>query len=158
MPPGIRDFPFFLSALKNILRSHGKAYDLIHTLRHDAMVSIAHNMATFAPCQRWNPFDRLLSRFAQFFYNHSLLDAFLTGRLKIKFPFVRSIEMDVPIKEKLDFFGVNYYTRIHLRFNPLRKMGVELKYKDVERQGVSDMGWEIHPHGMERVLKEVSKT
>jgi beta-glucosidase len=36
-------------------------------------------------------------------------------------------------------------------------MGVELKHKDVERQGVTDMGWEIHPHGMERVLREVSK-
>jgi beta-glucosidase len=157
MPPGIQDFHSFLKALKNILCSHEKAYDLIHSVTKDAMVSIAHNMATFAPCQRWNPFDRLLSRFVQYFYNHSLLDAFLTGRLKIKIPFVKSIEMDVPIKGKLDFFGVNYYTRIHLRFNPLRKMGVELKYKDVERQGVTDMGWEIHPHGLERVLREVSK-
>ncbi len=157
MPPGIRDFPFFLSALKNILTSHGKAYDLIHTLRHDAMVSVAHNMAVFAPYQKWNPFDRLLSRFAQYFYNHSLLDAFHTGRLRIKFPFVNSIEMDVPLKGKLDFFGVNYYTRIHLRFNPFRKMGVEWKYKDAEEQGFTDMGWEIHPHGMERVLKEVSR-
>ena len=157
MPPGIQQFPSFLKALKNILCSHEKAYNLIHSVTKDARVSIAHNMATFAPCQKWNPFDRLLSRFAQFFYNHSLLDAFLTGRLKIKFPFVKSIEMDVPIKGKLDFFGVNYYTRIHLRLNPLRKMGVELKHKNVEKQGVSDMGWEIHPHGMERVLRAVSK-
>jgi len=157
MPPGIQNFQSFLKALEHLLRSHQEAYDLLHSIRGDAMVSIAHNMATFAPCQKWNPFDRLLSRFAQFFYNRSLLDAFLTGRLKIKFPFVRSIEMDIPIKGKLDFFGVNYYTRIHLRFNPLRKMGVELKHKDVERQGVSDMGWEIHPHGLERVLREVSK-
>jgi beta-glucosidase len=157
MPPGIRDFPSFLKALKNILCFHGKAYDLIHALRHDAMVSVAHNMAVFAPYQKWNPFDRLLSRFAQHFYNHSLLDVFLTGQLRIKFPFWKSIEMDLPMKGKLDFFGVNYYTRIHLRFNPFRKMGVEWKYKDEERQGITDMGWEVHPHGMERVLRDVSK-
>jgi beta-glucosidase len=157
MPPGIQDFSSFLKALKNILYSHQKAYDLIHSITNDAMVSIAHNMATFAPSQRWSPFDRLLTHFAQYFYNHSLLDAFLTGRLRIRFPFVKSIEMDVPLKGKLDFFGVNYYTRIHLKFNPFHKMGVELKYKDEESHGFTDMGWEIHPHGMERVLREVSK-
>ena len=157
MPPGIKDFPSFLKALRNILSSHEKAYDLIHSIKSDAMVSVAHNMAAFAPSQRWSPFDRLLSRFAQHFYNRSLLDAFLTGRLRIKFPFVKSIRIDVPLARKLDFFGVNYYTRIHLRFNPFRKMGVEWKYKDAEKHGFTDMGWEIHPHGMERVLKEVTK-
>ena len=80
-----------------------------------------------------------------------------TGRLRMKLPFVKLIEMDVPLKRKLDFFGVNYYTRIHLKFNPFRKMGVEWKYKDAENHGFTDMGWEVHPHGMERVLREVSK-
>jgi beta-glucosidase len=65
--------------------------------------------------------------------------------------------MDLPIRNKLDFFGVNYYTRVHIRFNPLRKMGVELKYKDMERHGFTDTGWEIHPHGLERVLRYASK-
>jgi beta-glucosidase len=157
MPPGIQDFSSFLKALKNILCSHEKGYDLIHSITNDSMVSLAHNMATFAPCQSWSPFDRVLTRFAQYFYNQSLLDAFRTGRLRIRFPFVKSIEMDVPLEGKLDFFGVNYYTRIHLKFNPFRKMGVELKYKDAEEQGLTDTGWEIHPHGMERVLREVSK-
>jgi beta-glucosidase len=157
MPPGIRNTSYAIQALRNILIAHQEAYDLIHTELREAQVSVAHNMAVFAPCRAWNPLDRFLSGIAKHFYNHSLLDAFLTGHLRIRFPFIRAIEMDLPIRNKLDFFGVNYYTRVHIRFNPLQKMGVELKYKDMERHGFTDTGWEIHPHGLERVLRYASK-
>jgi len=157
MQTGIRNTSYDIRALRNILIAQQEAYDLIHTERREAQVGIAHNMAVFAPCQFWNPLDRFLSGIAKHFYNHSLLDAFLTGHLRIRFPFIRAIEMDLPIRNKLDFFGVNYYTRVHIRFNPLQKMGVELKYKDMERHGFTDTGWEIHPHGLERILRYASK-
>jgi beta-glucosidase len=157
MPPGIRDVSLAIKALKNILTCHAMAYDRIHEKNPQAMVSVAHNMAALAPWRRWNPFDRLLSRVAKYFYNHSLLDAFLTGRLVIKFPFKNEIEMAVPIKDKLDFFGVNYYTRIHIRFNPFKKMGVELRHRDIDGHGLTDMGWEIHPYGLEKVLRYASR-
>jgi beta-glucosidase len=114
-------------------------------------------MAVFAPCRSWSPFDRFLSRAATFFYNHSLVDAFLTGWLRVRFPFSRPVEVEVPIQGKLDFFGVNYYTRIHIRFNPFRKMGVELRYKDTEGHGFTDLGWEVHPSGLERMLRYASR-
>lgn len=157
MPPGIRDTQLALKALKNILICHGMAYDIIHSKTQNAMVSIAHNMAAFAPWKRWNPLDRLLVKIAKYFYNHSLLDAFLKGNLHIKFPFTREINIPVPIKGKLDFFGVNYYTRVHIRFNPLKKMTVELRHRDIDGYGLTDMGWEIHPHGLAKVLRYASK-
>jgi beta-glucosidase len=157
MPPGIRDPFSYAEALGNVLSAHGKAYDLIHSSTPDAWVSVTHNMASFAPYQRWNLLDRFLSKLAQSYYNRSLLEAFMTGRLKIRFPILKKIEMDIPIKGKLDFLGVNYYTRIHLRFNPFQPMGLELKYEDRDGHGLTDMGWEIHPHGMERVLQEATK-
>ncbi len=156
-PPGIKDVSLGVKALKNILTSHGKAYDIIHSHIPDAKVSVAHNMAALAPWRIWNPLDSLLSRIAKHFYNHSLIDAFLTGTLHIKFPFKKAIEIVVPIKDKLDFFGVNYYTRIHMRFNPFKKMGVELRHRDIDGYGLTDMGWEIHPHGLEKVLRYASK-
>lgn len=156
-PPAIRDVSLGVKALLNILRSHGEAYDIIHSKFPDAQVSIAHNMAAFAPWKSWNPMDKLLARVAKYFYNHSLLDAFLNGTLSIKFPFKKAIEIAVPIQGKLDFFGVNYYTRIHLRFNPFKKMGIEMRHSDIEGQGLTDMGWEIHPRGLERVLRYASK-
>lgn len=157
MPPGIKDSSLAIKALKNILTCHGRAYDIIHSKIPDAMVSVAHNMAALAPWRQWNPLDRLLSRVAKFFYNHSLLNAFMTGRLSIMFPFKKVIEIEVPIKDKLDFFGVNYYTRVHMRFNPFKKMGVELRHRDIDGYGLTDMGWEVHPHGLQKVLRYASK-
>jgi len=157
MPPGVKDVSLAVKALKNILICHGKVYDMIHSADPHAMVSVAHNMAALAPWRRWNPMDRLLSGIAKYFYNHSLLDAFLTGRLYLKFPFRKPLEISVPIKDKLDFFGVNYYTRVHMRFNPFKKMGVELRHRDIDGYGLTDMGWEIHPYGLEKVLRYASK-
>lgn len=156
-PPAIRNPSLGVKALTNILESHGKTYDMIHSHIPDAMVSVAHNMAALAPWSRWNPLDKLLARLARHFYNRSLLDAFYSGKLRIKFPFRKEIEIAVPIKNKLDFFGVNYYTRIHMRFNPLKKMGAEMRHRDIDGYGLTDMGWEIHPRGLEKVLRYASR-
>lgn len=160
-PPGIRDVNLGLKALKNILVCHGAIYDYIHARANGTgvtpMVSVAHNMAALAPWHRWNPLDKLLARVAKYFYNHSLLDAFVTGKLRVKFPFKSEVAIEVPIKDKLDFFGVNYYTRIHIRFNPLKKMGVELRHRDIDGYGLTDMGWEVHPRGLEKVLRYASR-
>jgi len=157
MPPGFNNTVLATKALKNILVCHANAYHLIHDRLTDAMVSVAHNMAALAPWTWWNPLDRLLAKIAKYFYNRSLLDAFMTGVLRIKFPFRQSIGIPVPIREKIDFFGVNYYTRVHMRFNPFRKMGVELRHRDIDGYGLTDMGWEIHPQGLEKVLGYASK-
>jgi beta-glucosidase len=156
-PPGIRDASRGVRALTNILGAHSGAYDIIHSGHPEARVSVAHNMAALAPWSRWNPLDRLLVKVAKYFYNHSLLDAFLTGMLTIRFPFRKAMEIAVPIKNKLDFFGVNYYTRMHMRFNPLKKMGVEMRHRDIDGYGLTDMGWEIHPSGLAKVLRYASK-
>lgn len=156
-PPAIRDISLGVAALTNILRAHADTYDLIHSVCPGAEVSVAHNMAALAPWKSWNPMDKLLARIAGHFYNHSLLDAFKSGLLRLDFPFQEKLDIPVPIRGKLDFFGVNYYTRIHMRFNPFKKMGAEMRHLDIEGRGLTDMGWEIHPKGLERVLRTASR-
>ncbi|MDA8089371.1 MAG: glycoside hydrolase family 1 protein [Nitrospiraceae bacterium] len=156
MPPGIKDSRLALKAIENMLVCHSKIYDLIHESRPDAMVSVAHNMAAFSPWHQLNPSDRLLAIIASRFYNHSLINAFRTGILKVRFPFQRALAIPVPIKGKLDFFGVNYYTRLHMRFNPFKKMGVELRHRDLDGRGLTDMGWEIHPDGLRKMIEYAS--
>ncbi len=157
MPPGVKDVRLAARALENILICHAGAYDLIHENNPSAMVSVAHNMAAVAPWRAWNPADRLVARAATRFYNHSLIDAFMSGVLVVRFPFKRAVEIPLPIKGKLDFFGVNYYTRVHMRCNPFKKMGVELRHRDIGGKGLTDMGWEIHPEGIRKVLSYASK-
>ncbi len=156
-PPGMKNAPRSLFALKNIFTCHGKAYDIIHRYVPDAQVSVAHNMSVFAPWNKWNPLDRLLKKTANYFYNHSIINAFQTGIFIVKFPFSRPVEIEVPIKDKIDFFGVNYYTRIHLRFNPFKKMGVELRHVDIDGHGLTNIGWEVHPRGLAKVLRYASR-
>jgi beta-glucosidase len=156
-PPGLRDVNLSLAALKHIFTCHGRAYDIIHRADPNARVSIAHNMSVFAPWKKWNPLDRVLKKTANYFYNHSIINAFRTGIFVVKFPFTRAVEIPVPIKDRLDFFGVNYYTRIHLRFNPFRKMGVELRHLDIDGHGLTNIGWEVHPRGLEKVLRYASR-
>lgn len=159
MPPGLTDPNLGFIALGNLLSCHGPLYDAIHSAHPGAMVSVAHNMSPFSPWHRWNPMDRLLSAAAKRFYNHSLIDAFLTGHLNIQLPFFRPFSADVGIKGKLDFFGVNYYTRVHMRFNPLhiKRFGVEFRHRDLDGHGVTEMGWEIHPRGLRKVLRYASR-
>ncbi len=56
----------------------------------NAMVSIAHNMAVFAPWLKWNPFDRLIKKIAKHFYNHSIIEGFLTGKIILPIPFKKN--------------------------------------------------------------------
>jgi beta-glucosidase len=156
-PPGIKNVPQSMQALKNIFTAHGRAYDIIHRYVPGAQVSMAHNMSVFAPWKRWNPLDRLLKKTANYFYNHSIINAFQTGVFDIRFPFTKPVRIEIPISNKLDFFGINYYTRVHLRFNPFKKMGVELLYHDQEGHGITGLGWEIHPRGLEKVLRYASR-
>jgi len=156
IPPGYRDFESGIKALRNILICHSQMYDLIHSKNKNAQISIAHNMAVFAPWIKWNPFDRVLAKIAKRFYNHSIIEGFLTGKIIMKLPTLKTYEIEVPIKGKLDFFGTNYYTRIHIRFNPFKKLFTEFRHRDIDGHGLTDMGWEIYPKGLKKVLKYAS--
>lgn len=157
IPPGYRDLNLAIKALKNILISHSIVYDLIHLNNQKSQVSIAHNMAVFAPWIKWNPLDRFLTKMARNFYNHSIIDGFMEGKITLSFPCRKPVEINVPIKGKIDFFGINYYTRVHMRFNPFKRLFVEFRHRDIDGHGLTDMGWEIYPKGLKKVLKEASK-
>jgi len=157
IPPGYKDFELGIKALKNILLCHSHIYDLIHSKNKNSQISIAHNMAVFAPWIKWNPLDRILAKLAKRFYNHSIIEGFLNGKIVIKLPTLKSYEIEVPIKGKLDFFGINYYTRIHMRFNPFKKLFVEFRHRDIDGHGLTDMGWEIYPKGLKKVLRYASQ-
>lgn len=117
-------------------RAHSKIYDVIHAKIQKPYVGIAHNMAVFKPLH--NRFDIALSKIAKHFYNFSIINAFLNGCLSIKLPLSRPFETDVPIKDKLDFFGINYYTKIFLKSNPfnIKNKFVDIVYQDREVIGV----------------------
>jgi beta-glucosidase len=56
----------------------------------------------------------------------------------------------------MEFLGINYYTRSHLKFVP-KPPFIEFGFKDVNGRGLTDIGWELYPEGFTQVLKDMKR-
>ncbi|MHB8835804.1 MAG: glycoside hydrolase family 1 protein [Candidatus Methylomirabilia bacterium] len=158
LPPGKCDYAAAACAFRGVLDAHARAYAIIHGRIPEARVGIAHNMAVFAPLRRWHPLDRLLARLGRRGFNLAILEVFRTGRTRLALPFARPVPIAAPVKGMLDFLGVNYYQRLHLKFRLQRRRSrcLEVIHRDGGGTGLTDMGWEEHPDGLAAVLREAA--
>ncbi|MFN0064579.1 MAG: glycoside hydrolase family 1 protein, partial [Myxococcaceae bacterium] len=157
IPPGIADGGMAARALENIARSHVAARREIleHAGHHD--VGISQNMMAFAPDRSWNPLDRTVAKLASNAYNHAFLDALCTGELNVFMPGLMRARCNIDGgRDALDYVGMNYYTRAHLRF--IRKPPfIQIHYRDVFQRGLTHIGWEDYPEGFGQMLDEVRR-
>jgi beta-glucosidase len=158
-------------ACHNLLKSHVRAFDILHSelktrtgpwRNVPLQVGIAHNMLDFLPDRAWHPMEQILSVVFHRFYNQAWLDA-ITGR-KPRFGVPGLIPSALPVSEALgrktaDFIGVNYYTKAYVQWRPKQgategpselPIGVSFARR---KEVVSDLGWAIHPKGFERILR-----
>jgi beta-glucosidase len=157
IPPGIADGRQLAKALDVVLAAHAAAAAAIRERSPRAAIGVAHNMMAFAPQRRWNPLDRALAAVAHRCYNRSLVEAFATGRWDFILPpfsRVRGRRDDLP--GSLDLFGVNFYSRLHLRCPGKRRAVGDFLYRDAGGRGLTDNGWEIVPEALEPLLLEAS--
>ena len=63
---------------------------------------------------------------------------------------VRGKRDDLP--QSLDVFGVNFYSRLHLRFPGTQRVIGDFAYRDRSGNGFSDNGWEIVPQALGPLL------
>ena len=131
-------------------RAHIEAAAAIRAARPDAVVGIAHNVTDLEPA-RDHPADRDAVRDWDRLMHHRLIDLLVEAKA-------------------LDFLGINYYTRVFVR--RLNLPGAPLRalpgHAEIEKalgpflfrllggtrgdRPRTDMGWEIVPEGLERVL------
>lgn len=157
IPPGIRDGAKAGRALVNLARCHHIAREEILSVNRSAQLGISQNVLAFAPDRFWHPLDRAVTRIAAHNYNHAFLEALCTGRLNVGMPGVLSAKAFLPeLRDSVDFIGVNYYTRAHLRFL-FRHPYVEIRYRDVHQRGLTHIGWEDYPEGFGQMLLEVKR-
>jgi beta-glucosidase len=157
IPPGRRSFSASARALEHLLRAHAEAAAAIKSRQPEARVLIAHNMLAFAPDRPGHPVDRRLVSEGEALYNMSLVEAVATGRVRWSFPGEGRAIFRVPeLPASADVFGVNYYSRVHLRFRGLPGLAGEFFYRDPGRRGLTQTGWEIHPEGFGRVLRSAA--
>jgi beta-glucosidase len=158
IPPGVRSFSSAGTALKNLLRAHVEAAIAVRERNPTAQIGIAHNMMEFAPDRPGNPLERRLAASGDQLYNQALLEAIATGTVSWSFPGEGSVGFRVPeLPTTNDFIGVNYYSRVHVRFRGMPGALGDFVYRDPERRGLTDMGWEIHPEGFDRALERAEE-
>lgn len=153
IPPGISDPRLLGRAFDNMLAAHVASAAAIREINPRAAVGIAHNMMAFAPDRMQRPLDRLLARTADRSYNRGIVEAFSTGRWNFFLPpgtMVRGRRDDLP--QSLDVFGVNFYSRLHLRFPGTERVIGDFAYRDRSGNGFSDNGWEIVPQALGPLL------
>jgi beta-glucosidase len=158
-PPGVRDPARGVRAMAAFMRAHGLMTVALRAADqtdadgdgHATRIGIAHNVRIFDP-HSWNPIDRLVARAADDFYNEQFLDAVVRGRVHVKIPRVLEIDEPFPaLTGSFDFLGLNYYTR-ELVIGHLRGEKIYESVTAPDRPR-NDMGWEIYPEGLYRLLK-----
>jgi beta-glucosidase len=155
IPPGRRKFAAAARALEHLLRAHSEAAAVLKERIPGCRVGIAHNMLDFAPERRDSALDRRLARAGDRLYNLALLEAMGTGRMEWAFPGEGRTRISLPdFPASNDFVGVNYYSRVHIRFRGVPGAVGAFAYRDPESRGLTDTGWEVHPEGFGRVLRQ----
>ena len=158
IPPGIKDFSVASRALENIFRAHVEAAAILRERNSGARFGMAHNMMDFAPERKASWMDRRFAAAADRFYNRAYLEAVSIGRLDLRIPTIGRVRFPVAdLPAATDFIGVNYYSRLHLRF-PGRSWKGEFFYRDVGGRGLTDTGWEVHPEGLVSCLRLAAET
>ena len=115
-------------------------------------------MMDFAADRPGNPFDALLARHARRLYNTAFLEAFATGRWNLWIPpFTRFKGRRDALPGSLDLVGVNYYSRLHVRFPAATRVLTGFSYRDRQGRGLTDNGWEIAPASFAALLGDAGR-
>lgn len=126
-PPKKKNIFLFFEALTNQIQSHQIVYKNFHKKKNDVQVGIAKNNIYFEPLNKNFNLDQVSAFFAKKFWNEYFLNH---------------------IQDQSDFIGLNYYFHNRIQF--------PWKIKN-ENKVVSDIGWEVYPEGIYRVLKDLKK-
>jgi len=153
----------------HLLLSHGLAIPRIRAHVEEARIGAALNLfPIFAGDQRPETV-RAVQR-ADRFHNRWFLDPLYLGEYPPELfaelgatpPPIQADDFKI-IGAPTDFLGVNYYNRWVIRGERPENAsehdaphGVEY-IRDLPQDAVTEMGWEVYPHGLDMILEEVSR-
>jgi len=127
--PQEKSFFKFKKVISNLIKAHKLAYFSLHDANGRCKVSIAKNNQFFEPYID-NFVNKIAVKFIKNYWNHY---------------FLRKIE------DEIDYIGLNYY------FHNLIFFSLKGYVTMNENKKINDMGWEIYPLGIYKVLKELKQ-
>lgn len=149
--------------LFNLIEAHVQAYDTIKSLTgKGSMVGIAHGMVF--PKARFDESGENVKAALQYDYcfNRYFLEAIVDGVYNPTLMHDKSPTVVERWKGKLDFVGLNYYRSAYIYKNELATLAVpwaggifdeDLSVTKEPHNLLNDLGWEIYPGGLYRLLK-----
>jgi beta-glucosidase len=152
-PPAERNLTRMMDSLCNMLAAHRKTYEYLKDRHPSMQIGIAHNMIAFRRARQANMLDGEIKRRLHRFYNLLIPRAFTTNRVEFRFPFVLNYTRQVQLDNKIDFWGVNYYYRMHVRFRLRPFRPFEMLFVPRSKHGLSELGWEIYPRGLYKACR-----
>ena len=161
--PGIKNPLKGFRVASNMLRAHAGAYRIIKRMNSEAQIGFNKHMRVFDPLREEKRLDRWVARAQDKNFNTDILDALYTGETSGR---IRVAPEDKNlVRKSMDFIGLNYYSRDHVRFSPLSPMkmfgrtvvpeGVETTHPGAT--GKDKPEGEIYAHGIYRLIKKLSQ-
>lgn len=146
-------------AAHNLLRAHGACVGAFRSACRQN-IGLVVNLEPKCPASDSSA-DLAATERADIYMNRAFLDPIFTGRypegLADLFPegWPQPTESESrSISQRLDFLGINYYTRSVVRHDEERPVTRACAVRQ-EASAYTDTGWEIHPQSLTRVLKWV---
>jgi len=165
--PGHTDPSEALRVAHHVLLSHGWAAERVRRSAPEAELGIVLNLAPGWPASD-DPADLDAARQHDGAFNRWYLDPLFRGRypedavadrirrghLESAEPsWLREGDLD-DIAARLDFLGVNYYGRVVVRAGA---DGCPVPVRVVPEEELTDMGWEVFPHGLHDLLVRLDR-
>lgn len=161
--PGKRDLGLAIKSTYSALLAHGLAVEAYRALGIKGQIGITLNLTPMHPASNREE-DVLSSRRMDLMWNRWFLDPVFKGSFPQEFvellnkngiPFEVDSEHIKKISSKVDFLGVNYYTRNIITYDPnvplINARGIE------PTSNKTEMGWEIYPEGLYELLTSIKK-
>ncbi|GLV13869.1 beta-glucosidase [Alicyclobacillus hesperidum] len=162
--PGLRDWRRAYRAAHHLLLSHGEAVKLYRSLGLKGEIGITLNL-TPAYSASDSPQDVAAAARQDCFSNRWFLDPLFKGEYPAEFmerverfcgdlDVVRAGDMEA-IATKMDFLGINFYTRSLVADDPNDPL-LGVKHLKTDNP-VTDMGWEVYPDALYDLLHRLQK-
>lgn len=161
-PPGKTAIADMSRAIEVQMRSHINGYIIMHKTaerihRKKIYVGIAKNIAKMDPCTEGYLKNILPTFWRHHFYNHFFIWSLVNG--VIFFPGLFSKVL--PFRRSLDFIGLNYYRRFHIKyagFSIPKMLGDDCLCLEHRIGGKrTDMWWESYASGLYDLIRDFSR-
>jgi beta-glucosidase len=157
--PGVRGRESALKAIHVMNLAHGLGAEVMRSERADLLIGNIYNFHPREPASEREQ-DEIAAVMLDALWNRSFPDPQIHGTYPEALAaemegLVQPGDLDV-IKQKLDFFAFNHYTRSRVRHDPDRLFEA-VAVPSEPGTPVTEMGWEIAPDVLHQVLVEVKE-